>query len=242
MIIITFALLIKLSIPPFHLWLPIVAKYLNWNILFILLTLQKIIPFYIFSLLKSQILLIYIILILCSIIPPYIIYNLYNFKILLRYASINQTRWMIILTLIKSLIWLKYFLFYSFILFILTTLISLFKILPNFKYSLWNFIKSHNLIIIFIILNIASIPPFSFFYIKWYRIFIFLQNSNLFFIFIIIILRSLIIIYIYVNIILTSIFFYQFKSKLQNFRFTFKNNLNFWINTSLFISLIILII
>lgn len=195
-----------------------------------------------FSLLKPQIIVIYIILILCSIIPPYIIFNLYNFKILLGYASINQTRWMILLTFIKSLIWLKYFLFYSFILFILITYISFFKVLLNFKYSLRNFIKFHNLIIIFIILNIARIPPFSFFYIKWYRIFIFLQNSNLFFIFIIIILRSLIIIYIYVNIILNSIFFYQFKSKLQSFKFILKNNLNLLIHSSLFLSLIILII
>jgi NADH:ubiquinone oxidoreductase subunit 2 (subunit N) len=240
--IIIFALLIKLSIPPFHLWLPIISKYLSWNILFILLTLQKIIPFYIISLIKIHNLIIYLILIACSVIPPYIIFNLYNFKILLRYSSINQSRWIIILISLKSLIWFKYFLFYSIILFILFIFISLYKILINFKYLLINFNKYNNLLIIFIIANMARIPPFSFFYIKWYRIFIFIQNSNLFFIFIIIIIRSLIILFIYINIIINSIFFYKFESKLQPLKFILNNNLNFLIQLSLLLSLIILII
>jgi len=239
--LIILSLILKLSIPPFHLWLPIISMHIPWNILFILLSLQKIIPFYILSLIKINIIIIYFIIFICSIIPPIIILNLINFKILLSYSSINQSRWIILLIFLKNIIWFKYFIFYTIILLNLLLNIFLFKILFNLSYSLYNQIK-FNLIFIIFIFNLAGIPPYSFFYIKWFRIYISIYNSNLFIILIIIIIRSLFILYIYINIILNSIFFYKFNSKLIKF-----NYINYFkypklILSSLLLSLILIII
>ena len=77
------SLLIKLSIPSFHFWFPLISKFLPFSILLILSTIQKIIPFYIISLIKlNNFFFIYLILILCSIIPPFISLNITNFKII----------------------------------------------------------------------------------------------------------------------------------------------------------------
>jgi len=241
-ILIIFSLILKLRIPPFHFWLPIISIYLPWNILFILLTLQKIIPFYIISLIKINILFIYFTLFICSIIPPLTIINITNFKILLSYSSINQSRWIILLIYLKNIIWIKYFIFYIIILLAIFLLLHYFKIILNISYTTFNQIKL-NLIFIIFIFNLAGIPPYSFFYIKWFRIYISIYNSNLFIILIIIIFRSLFILYIYINIIINSIFFHKFNSKL--IKFNFINIINKYprlILSSLFISLILIII
>jgi len=240
--LIILSLILKLSLPPFHFWLPIISIYIPWNILFILLTLQKIIPFYIISLIKINIIFIYFNIILCSILPPFIILNLTNFKILISYSSINQARWIILLITLKNIIWIKYFIFYIIILLRLCMTIHNFKALYNINYINFNQIKFNFIFIIFIF-NLAGIPPYSFFYIKWFTIYLSIYNSNLFIILIIIIFRSLFILYIYINIIINSIFFYKFNSKLIKF-----NYINLIIKYSkiilfnLFISLILIII
>lgn len=221
-------------------WLPLIAKFLPWNILLILLTLQKIIPFYILSLTILHPYILYFIIIVCSILPPYIIINLINFKILISYSSINQSRWIILLIYIKNIIWFKYFIFYSIISLRLFSIIHITKITISS-----NYFKSHfkfNLLFIIFIFNISGLPPFSFFYIKWFRIFIFLKSSNILIILLLIILSSLIILYIYVNIIINSFFINKLKSKLINFNLTFINKFALISFFTLFFSSVILII
>lgn len=210
-----------------------------WTILFLLLTTQKLTPFYILSLINLNYLFIYFTLILTCLIPPYIIINNNNFKSLIAYSSINQSGWIIILIYIKNIIWFKYFIFYIIISLILFSIIFSFKIFLN---SSFHSSSNLNIISIIFIFNLAGIPPFSFFIIKWYSLYLFLINSNLLIILILIIIRRLIILYIYINIIIKSIFLNKFIFKLipiyppNNF-----NNI-FWNLFSLFISLSILII
>lgn len=238
--ILIIALLMKLSIPPLHLWLPLVAKFMPWKILLILLTLQKIIPFYIISLINLPLYLLYVIIIICSILPPYIILNIINFKLLISYSSINQSRWIILLIYLKNIIWFKYFIFYSIISFRLFSIMHLSKISISFNYFKSNF--KFNLLFIILIFNISGLPPFSFFYIKWFSIFIFLKSSNILIIFILIIIRSLIILYIYVNIIINSFFFNKIKSKLIKINFPIFNYHTLIYFIALLFSSIILII
>nr|YP_010334250.1 NADH dehydrogenase subunit 2 [Crematogaster matsumurai]UNH90059.1 NADH dehydrogenase subunit 2 [Crematogaster matsumurai] len=234
------SLMIKLSIPPFHFWLPIMSKYLSWNNLLLMLTLQKIIPFYTLSLFKINPLLISTALILCAIIPPYMMLNINNFKILMSYSSINQSGWMLLLIYLKNIIWFKYFLFYSFITLTLFIFFYLFKNNFNFTYKLNNL---NLMIAIFFMFNLAGLPPFSFFYMKWYLIFSIIYNSNHIFIMIIMMMSSLFMLYIYTNMMMINFYMFNFKSKLYlspPLTLTMKYNLLF-INSLIF-SMIILII
>lgn len=155
----------------------------------------------------------YLIIILCSLLPPFIIFSLTNFKILIRYSSINHSAWIIILIYLKSLIWFKYYILYRFINIIRLTIFNLFNVNINLNYNLFNNWK-FNLLLIIIIFSLVGLPPFTLFYIKWYRIFFSLFNSNLFILLILLIFRSLFILYIYTNIIILNIFFYRYKSKI----------------------------
>lgn len=150
-------------------------------------------------------------MLICSIIPPIIIINLTNLKKLLTYSSINQLGWILILIYLKNIIWLSYLTIYTLISILIFSILTHYKIYNNFIELFPN-----NLIILLIILNIASMPPFSFFIFKWLRIFVLIINSNIFPISLIIIIRSFIIFFIYLNIIYLSIFTNLTKSKLLN--------------------------
>lgn len=241
------SLIIKLGIPPFHFWIIISSTFIPWEILFIFLSIQKIIPFYIFSLIEIKILILYLIILSSSYFSIIKIINLLNFKILLTYSSINQTRWMLLLIFFKNLFWLTYILIYRIILFIISTFIIYFKFTFNFNLNFFYNIN-FNFICLILLFNIARIPPLTFFFIKWFRIFIILFNSELFFIFILIIFNSFILIYIYINIMSSIIFFISFKSKLLNlipsyyYNFLNSNNNLFLLFIRFFLSLYIILI
>lgn len=214
------SLIIKLGLPPFHLWMPLISPYMPWNTLFLNLTIQKIIPFYLFSNIFIENYLIFFILISCSFIPPFIIINLTNLKKLLTYSSINQSRWLIILIYLKNSLWLSYFFIYTIIYLIIFLFLSFYK----FNFNFINNNKNFKIIILIIILNIAGLPPFSFFLFKWFSIFLISSNFlNLFTIRILIIFRSFIIFFLYTNIIYLNIFIFIFKSKILILNYSYIN-------------------
>lgn len=243
-LILTLALIIKLGIPPFHLWIISISLFTDWNILFLLLSIQKVIPIYILSLLEINLLILYFLILFSSYVSTFkIIINL-NFKIILSYSSINQIRWILLLITFKNILWLLYFIIYSSILLIISLLFQFLKLSHNFFY---NFPSNNNfqLTYIFLFLNIASLPPISFFFIKWFRVFIFIFNSpDIIFLIIIILINSFILIYIYINIIILLIFFYSTKSKIYHINPPYHplKKLYSIIFISLFFSLIIIII
>nr|APU52722.1 NADH dehydrogenase subunit 2 [Cardiocondyla obscurior] len=238
-ILMTMSLMMKLSLPPFHLWLPIMSKFLTWNSMFFILTFQKISPFYMLSLLNQNLFIIYMTIFLCSLIPPMMTFNMNNLKIIISYSSINQSSWMIFLIYLKNIIWMKYFMLYLFILWMLTFLIYFFKIFKNFSLSK-NFM--YNLLIYMFLFNLSGLPPFTFFYLKWYSIFIFMNYSNLFLIFILMMTSSFFMLFIYLNLSINIMYLFSMNSKL--IKFNIKNNLTFmpFLIMSLLMSMIIYMI
>nr|QYF07820.1 NADH dehydrogenase subunit 2 [Brachyponera chinensis] len=210
-------LIFKLGIPPFHLWLLIMINYMNWSSMIIVLSIQKIIPFYIFSFNLFNSYIFWMILILSLSIPPFILLNIQNFKKIFFYSSMNQSSWFILLIYIKSLLWLIYFLIYSLIMIILIFFMNLFKI--NFNFSSNNSFK-FNFFIMFMFFNFSSLPPFLFIMFKWLNIFISLNLMKFNFIYIILMMNSLIMLLIYIR----MSYMFLYKKTLTNKFFTLNNN------------------
>nr|QYK92310.1 NADH dehydrogenase subunit 2 [Tetramorium tsushimae] len=213
------SIIMKLSIPPFHYWLPLMSISMPWYSLFLLLSTQKITPFYFLSLMDLNTKFLYIILIMCAYIPPLMMMKSNNLKILMSYSSINQSSWMILLIYMKNMIWFSYFIMYSLILSMMFMIMYMNKIYKSITYF---FTPNLNMINILYILNIASMPPFSFFIMKWYSIFLTIMNSNMYIIMILMIISSLIMLYLYTLMLMKSMFFFSMNSKIIKFKF---NNL-----------------
>lgn len=209
-ILLLISLILKLNIPPFHFWIIIIINYLNWFLIILILSIQKIIPFYILYFNIFNPISFIIIILLSIIIPPIISININNLKKIFLYSSINQTRWFLILIFLKNSIWFLYFLFYNFISFIIIKFINLYKL--NFFFKLNNYLNL-SILNLFLFFNLARLPPLIFIFFKWYNILIFIYSINLNLLFFILIFNSLIITFIYINIINISMYkiFYQSK-------------------------------
>jgi len=238
-LIIIIGLLIKLGLPPFHFWFPIISIYIDWNIILILFSIQKIIPFIIISLINLHSFYFIIIITLTIIIPPIIIFKIINLKKLIAYSSINQIGWMLFIIIVSSKIWLIYLSIYFSSIIIFIFIISYYSSSSNFN-SWIKLTPLTKIIIISIIINISGLPPFSFFFFKWYNIFILISSININIILLIILFRSLIIIYIYINIIIKISILNRLNSKF--IFINFKKTFFFWITIYFFLSIFLLII
>lgn len=200
LLLIFLSLILKLGTPPLHFWLPTFAIYSKWNTIFLLLSIQKIIPFIILFLNNFPSTFYYPVIVLCIIIPPFMILNRTNLKKLLTYASINQTGWILLLIFQCLITWILYIVFYSISLYIIINSIKIWKISEFFTQI--NYLPN-KLLSMLIIINISGLPPLSFFIIKWYSVLLLIsKNINNKIILLIILFRSVMILYLYVNMVI----------------------------------------
>ena len=191
--LIILSLSFKLSLFPFHFWIPDIYEGSSWDILSLIATLPKIsvISVLIQILINSNIII--TISLLSIVIGTLGALNQTKFKRLLAYSGISHMGFII----------LSYFLLSKFNLIVgniyliiyMLTMLSLFIIILNNNIS-FNYIielgglkfinKILAITLILIILSIAGIPPLSGFISKWYLLWIIIENNYNFSAFIII--------------------------------------------------------
>nr|ALB38435.1 NADH dehydrogenase subunit 2 [Vespula germanica] len=179
---------LKLGIFPFFFWPPLINMNLNWMLIFIMSTSQKLIPLLIFNTFFNQISnpnIMYMIISLSissSLISTIMNYNETNFKKILTYSSTNHLSWMIFILIFDSSMFFLYFFIYFFSMIFLCLIFNKFKInsffdlmkFQFFNYNKINFILSLNFLII------SALPPFLTFMIKINSMKIMIENYALF--------------------------------------------------------------
>nr|YP_010324963.1 NADH dehydrogenase subunit 2 [Dermacentor niveus]UNO54196.1 NADH dehydrogenase subunit 2 [Dermacentor niveus] len=215
--ILNMAILIKLAIIPFHFWIITISESLNFDALFLILSIQKVIPLFILSnfFLDNIIILIMISTLMSSILAL----NLKLIKKLLILSSISHQGWMISLIFKKINFWVSYIIIYSIIIFSILKMCKKYKISSMFNVSnnKINFNEKMNLIANF--MSLGGMPPFLGFFMKMMTIFILMKFST--FIIMILIISSLINLFFYFKI-LTPIFFFNLKT-MKNSSINFSN-------------------
>nr|YP_009373267.1 NADH dehydrogenase subunit 2 [Graphium leechi]AOW43547.1 NADH dehydrogenase subunit 2 [Graphium leechi] len=233
-IMINSSMLMKMGSAPFHFWFPNIIEGLSWFNCFIIMTWQKISPMILLSYYFNNNFLM-IIVILNVIIGVIGGFNQTSIRKLMSFSSINNLGWMITALMISENLWFMYLFLYSFLISIMCFFFNmlniyfinqLFIINMNFKikfYFLINF------------LSLGGLPPFLGFFPKWIII-NFLINNNMNLISFVFIMMSLIMLFIYIRIIYSSVIFNFFKMKwLKMF---IKNNNLMLINIFSMISLL----
>nr|QBO27212.1 NADH dehydrogenase subunit 2 [Appendiseta robiniae] len=164
-LLILMPLMIKLSLMPFHLWLPSMIEGLNWMSCFLMMTWQKISPMILISyLITNKMLTITIVLISMNSIMGM---NQNSIRKILAFSSINNSSWMLVAINMNENLWINYFLIYS----ILNLLIM--NIFNKFNINYINQIKFFNLDFFFklnllmLIFSIMGLPPMMGFLMKW---------------------------------------------------------------------------
>nr|WQF69087.1 NADH dehydrogenase subunit 2 [Amblyomma auricularium] len=224
--IINISMMIKLALIPFHFWLSSISEMIEFQTLFFILTLQKIVPMIVISHFKMSILVFFISI--SSIIASLLALNSKSFKKILIFSSISHQSWVISMILMESNFWISYMIIYSFLILKITNLcLKLkFNFMSNFYFK--NKSLPSKVSVIFLMLSLGGMPPFMGFFMKLISITILIQTMNL--LLIILIISSIMNIFIYMQMI-TPILFNNFFSIKNNFNKSmfFKNlftNLN----------------
>nr|AXS65551.1 NADH dehydrogenase subunit 2 [Curculionoidea sp. 23 KM-2017] len=199
------SLLTKMGTAPFHFWFPQVMEGLNWNLSLLMLTWQKIAPFVLISYNIQFSLFFMLIMLSSSIVGSIMGLNQISMRKILTFSSINHMSWMLISMMNSMLLWLDYFLIYSLISF---NIIILLKITNIFYFKqLIIKLNSNKQLKLFFIMNffsLAGLPPFLGFLPKWLTINS-LMNQNLWIFSLILILFSLITLFFYTRLTLSSL-------------------------------------
>nr|AXS65881.1 NADH dehydrogenase subunit 2 [Bostrichoidea sp. 4 KM-2017] len=243
MMIMNCSMFTKMGAAPFHFWFPEIMDGLTWMISFIILTWQKIAPMIITMMNISSIKLLLIIIITSMIIGSIMGLNQTSMRKILAYSSINHIGWMIMSFLMQFMLWLFYFMIYSLISLILILMMNHEKIF--YLNQMMTMMKMNNLLKFSLNMNFMSLgglPPFLGFIPKWLTLNLMLKN-NLILMSLIMVLITLITLYYYIRIILSSLMmnnfqmlmFLNFKQKLWIYLM-----IN-WMNLMMLIILIMLI-
>lgn len=199
------ALLTKIGIAPFHFWFPEVIEGLNWLNCLLILTWQKIAPIVLLIYNIKFIIFTSFIIITAIVIRGVIAFNQVSLRKILAYSSINHIGWIIRTIIVIQTIWITYFLVYTVI---RINIVLIFKTLNVFYLNqLYQSLNQNIITKMFFIINFLSlrgIPPFLGFIPKWLTIQALIFNGMLF-IPTIIIVFTIMIIFVYIRITLSTL-------------------------------------
>nr|AXS65370.1 NADH dehydrogenase subunit 2 [Bostrichoidea sp. 9 KM-2017] len=226
------AMFTKMGAAPFHFWFPEIMEGLNWFNSLIVLTWQKIAPMMI-AMTNATTMNYTIIIILTSMIIGGIMgLNQTSLRKILAYSSINHIGWMIAAYTLNFMIWIIYFLTYSLISMILIFLFNKIQVFNMNQLILH--MKTNEMLKLSVNMNFLSfggVPPFIGFFPKW-TILNSLMNSSAQLLSIIMVILTLITLFYYTRIILSSMMLindqlnYSNKTKIKSFVFYLVNSAN----------------
>nr|QVV23852.1 NADH dehydrogenase subunit 2 [Hyalomma asiaticum] len=217
--ILNIAILIKLSIIPFHYWILLMSESLDFFPLFILLTMQKIIPLLIIEKFMTNLSLYFTMF--STILSSIFMMKLKLVKKIMILSSISHLGWILSMIFFKINFWMTYLIIYMYI------ISSLIKTCQNYNFFTIKHMmtmKIHSKIKLSLLTNILSLggmPPFLGFFIKAMSILILMKHTTAFIF--ILILSSLMNLFTYIRM-LTPLFLLSNKTiKNSFFFFNFKN-------------------
>nr|ARW70222.1 NADH dehydrogenase subunit 2 [Schlechtendalia peitan] len=199
-------LLMKLSLMPFHLWLPSMIEGLNWMSCLLLMTWQKIAPMIMISYLNFNKTMIFIIAMIS--LNNMFGMNQNSIRKILAMSSINNSSWMLIAIITNEFLWLNYFMIYSILNMMIIYILWNYKInyINQLKFFNFNFFFKLNMLML--IFSIMGLPPMLGFLMKWMLIKTLIYNQM---IIILILLITLTILNLYFYLKLTYFMLFNFN-------------------------------
>nr|QNE85440.1 NADH dehydrogenase subunit 2 [Helina latitarsis] len=210
------SLLMKMGAAPFHFWFPNVMKGLSWLNALILMTWQKIAPLMLISyiIFNSTII---ISVILSSMIGAIGGLNQTSLRKLMAYSSINHLSWMLASLYNNNLLWITYFLFYSFLTFSMIYMFNTFKV-SHINQLFMLFFNNKHLKFLFMcnFLSLGGLPPFLGIFPKLLVIQLLSMNNQLFMLFFLS-LMTLITLYFYIRLCYSIFMLNYYENNWLNF-------------------------
>lgn len=186
-------LIYKMGAGPFYFWFPSVMQIVSWEIAFMLIRFQKLIPLLLLRMMMRGV--IWVIVVVRLIVGAVGSFNQKSLRRLFAYSSIHHVGWIIIRIIIFEKLWVLYVLIYIMIL-LGVVLILIVKEIDYVEEVLQNDV---NWMFFIGILRIAGIPPFLGFFLKWLVFYWVLGIRKV--IMVLLVIMSVIIFYVYMRVV-----------------------------------------
>nr|QSV12568.1 NADH dehydrogenase subunit 2 [Dolichoris vasculosae] len=230
------SILVKMGMPPFFVWMYNLMMNLSWMFIYILSSLQKIIPIIILnSIINMNNVfinnLLIMILVFTMIWASMYALNFNSLKILMMMSSILNMSWLILLMFVNEILVINYKIIYFIIMMNLMIMFNMFnmKIISD-TYMLKMLDNKMYFMMMLSVLSMAGIPPFFGFILKWMSLkHMIMLPFNLMLVFII---CSIISVIFYMRIIYSSMLMY-YNTKKMHYKFI---NMKFNISYSMIYS------
>nr|UJY97017.1 NADH dehydrogenase subunit 2 [Potamometra berezowskii] len=204
MMIITSSMLMKIGAAPMHMWFINIMAKMSWNNCILLMTWQKIAPIFILSNTMNN----NFIIMICSIISAMTGaiggINQTSIKKMLAFSSVNHLGWMIICMKYDNEMWMKYLMFYSIIILMLTSILNKNSIIYINQMNMNMKTNMEKINMIMLMLSLGGLPPFIGFLPKWLVIQA-LINTNSIMVLLILMMSSMITLFYYLRMISPTI-------------------------------------
>nr|AYE40446.1 NADH dehydrogenase subunit 2 [Daphnia magna] len=159
---------IKLGAAPFHSWILSVAETLNWPVLFILLTVQKINPLFMLWNFSSYWGNVFDVIIIMSLVVGSLMGLIQtSTRLLMTFSSISHMGWLLISVSFDLWMGVLYFFIYMVVLLPVIMIFNIFNISYINEFFLMNFSLSKQILLFLSILSLGGLPPFLGFLPKW---------------------------------------------------------------------------
>nr|YP_007026817.1 NADH dehydrogenase subunit 2 [Metacrangonyx dominicanus]CCI69355.1 NADH dehydrogenase subunit 2 [Metacrangonyx dominicanus] len=223
---------IKLGFAPFHQWMVNIVEGLDWGLVLILLTLQKVGPFilfyYMYTMKDSTNYALHIISIMCALVGAMGGLFTSSLRKIMVFSSVSHSAWMILGLVSSIYLWLMYFIFYSLILF---SVLFMFKYLNmsnlNHMFMKLSFVISLSVGVS--LLSMGGMPPLSGFIPKFILLSEFILMFN-YFMFFVLLTSVFVSLFFYSRIFILNFIFLNYKN-------TFLKNKNVGVSVSLYVNL-----
>jgi NADH:ubiquinone oxidoreductase subunit 2 (subunit N) len=165
------AIFLKVGGAPLHTWFPLVAHTARMKILWLLLTLQKLIPILFLIIIKTNLLILLGFIIFSATLGPVLNFSQNNIKFILVFSRISHIAWLIRGIYLSFQGWTIYFLVYL--------IICSFVLLDLIKFLNQNSLNpTNNFRQILLFLNFGGLPPLLGFFPKFFIVVLLLEKRN----------------------------------------------------------------
>nr|WRW11488.1 NADH dehydrogenase subunit 2 [Corythucha ciliata] len=217
--IMSMSMMMKLGLPPLHMWMPEMMNKINWDTLMVMITLQKINPLMVMSEMIENNMIIISLMITASTVGSIGGINQLSLTKIIVFSSINHMSWIMMCMIMKNMLWMKYFIVYSMITIPLCIMLNKLMVfyINQFSMNSNNYMKISTMLML---LNMGGLPPMPGFFIKWMTINAMSETVSMYFIMTIMILSSMITLVFYMRM---TFYFMMMSTAMNKYKMLLKN-------------------
>nr|QDI93894.1 NADH dehydrogenase subunit 2 [Tuxedo drakei] len=169
-IMIILTMMMKMGMPPFHMWLPEVMNKISWTMCLILMTWQKVAPMYIMSMAIYMNKLTIMAICASAIVGATGGLNQTSTRKIMAYSSMNHMSWLAACTATYKKSWVTYILLYSMLMIIISLMMYSYNIMYINQMNIIGSMNMEKMTFMSLMLSAGGIPPFLGFLPKWITI------------------------------------------------------------------------